>query len=67
MSIIKETLKNPEGKWSRKSVTSFVAFTFALGYEVVLPYFGIETKEYVFITLIGLTATVLGLTVWDKK
>ena len=58
---------NDEGKFGRKSVTAFVSFLFAITYEVLLPWFGIPTKEYVFITLITLVATILGLTVWDKK
>lgn len=66
MKIISDTLKH-DGKWSRKSLTAFTGFLFALSYEAVLPWFGVETKEYVFITLIGLVTAVLGLTVWDKK
>jgi len=66
MKLINDTLKY-RGKWSRKSLTSFVGFGFALAYEGVLPFFEIETKEYVFNGLLLLTATVLGLTVWDKK
>lgn len=67
MKIINDTLKTPSGKWSRKSLTAFTSFVFALIYESGLPIiFKIETKEYVFITLLALTATSLGLTVVDK-
>lgn len=66
MKIINDTLKH-EGKWSRKSLTAFFGFFFALSYEAVLPFFEIETKEYVFVTLLALVGAVLGLTVWDKK
>lgn len=68
MKIIDDTLKNPDtGRWSRKSLTAFTSFAFALAYEVVLPFFELPTKEYVFITLLTLTGATLGLTVWDKK
>lgn len=65
--IVRDTLKNREGNYSRKSLTAFAAFTFAILYEAVFPYIGLPTKEYVFITLITLTGSVLGLTVWDKN
>jgi hypothetical protein len=71
MKLINDTLKSPDGKWSRKSLTAFAAFTLAIVYEFVLPlplpYLALQTKEYVFITLIGLTGATLGLTVWDKS
>lgn len=68
MRIIKDTLKNKEGRWSRKSLTSFFAFFGAMAYELVLPIaFKIDTKQYVFEGLLMLTAVTLGLTVWDKK
>jgi len=68
MKIIRDTLKNKAGVWSRKSLTAFFAFTGALVYEIVLPVvFKLETKEYVFEGLLMLTAVTLGLTVWDKK
>ena len=64
--IINDTLKNRNGKWSRKSLTAFSSFFIAVMYETILPFFALPTKEYVFITLITLTGSVLGLTVWDK-
>ena len=66
MKLIDDTLKH-KGKWSRKSLTSFASFIFALGYEIAMPLLGLPTKEYVFITLITLCGSVLGLTVWDKS
>lgn len=66
MKLIDDTLKF-NGKWSRKSLTAFIAFASAIAYEIVLPFFCLPTKEYVFITLIGLVGATLGLTVWDKK
>jgi NRPS condensation-like uncharacterized protein len=65
-NIINDTLKY-KGKWSRKSLTAFSSFTLGIIYEMILPFLGIVTKEYVFITLLTLTGSVLGLTVWDKS
>lgn len=64
--MINDTLKNKD-KWSRKSLTAFSSFTFAIIYEMVLPFLGMVTKDYVFITLLTLTGSTLGLTVWDKS
>ena len=66
MKILNDTLKN-NGKYSRKSVTAFGSFVLSIVYEFVLPWFGFETKEYVFISLITLVGGTLGLTVLDKK
>jgi len=71
MKLINDTLKSPDGKYSRKSLTAFASFTLAIVYEFILPlplpYLGLQTKEYVFISLLTLTGTTLGLTVWDKS
>lgn len=66
MKLINDTLKH-KGKWSRKSITACLAFLSAVAYEIVLPIMKIETKDYVFLGLIGLAGGVLGLTVIDKK
>lgn len=66
MKIIDDTLKF-NGKWSRKSLTAFVSFTFALTYEFFGLFEKYDSKEYVFTTLLILSGSVLGLTVWDKK
>jgi len=67
MKIINDTLKNKNGQWSRKSLTAFASFMIGISYETLFPIWGIPTKDYVFITLLTLTGSVLGLTVWDKK
>ena len=67
MKIINDTLKNKQGQWSRKSLTAFASFTIAIIYETIFPLLKLPTKEYVFITLLTLTGSVLGLTVWDKN
>jgi hypothetical protein len=74
MKIIDDTLKSPNGKWSRKSLTSFFAFWIGLvlgGFIVVSDYFlKEEVNRYaidVFQTLMLLVGATLGLTVWDKQ
>lgn len=67
MKIINDTLKNKAGVWSRKSLTAFASFHMAIAYEIIFPLLNLPTKEYVFITLLTLTGSVLGLTVWDKS
>ena len=71
--IINDTFKEPSGKWSRKSLTTFVAFSSALIYEFILPFlsyrkgFEFSHNQYVFDGLLLLTAVSLGFTVWAKK
>ena len=74
MKIIDDTLKSPDGKWSRKSLTSFFAFWIGMllgGYIVISDYFlQVEVNRYaidVFQTLMILVGATLGLTVWDKQ
>ena len=67
MSIKNDLLKTPKGKWSRKSVLLFASFLTAVLYEFTLPFFGVVTKEYVFIGLLVFAATLAGMTVYDKK
>lgn len=65
--LIDDTLKSPDGKWSRKSLTAFFSFSFALTYEAICMLTDKGCNEYVFEGLLILSATCLGLTVWDKK
>ena len=65
MSLIDETLK-VNGKWSIKRVSAFIAFHVAIIYEFLLPILSLQTKEYVFITLITYSATAIGLTLAGK-
>jgi uncharacterized membrane protein len=74
MKIIDDTLKSPNGKWSRKSLTSFFAFWIglALGAFIVISDYFLkeEVNRYaidVFQTLMLLVGATLGLTVWDKQ
>ena len=66
MKILNDTLKK-RGKFSRKSLTAFASFNLAWVYELIFPFFKIETKEYVFNGFLMICTATLGLTVWDKK
>jgi uncharacterized protein YacL len=72
--IIDDTLKNVDGKYSRKSLTWFITLVFGLLvgiYIVISDYFlNKEVNRYaidVFQTLMLFVAVTLGLTVWDKQ
>jgi len=71
--IIDDTLKSPQGKWSRKSITMVVSFIVAIsiGTYIVIANYITETpvNEWaieVFNAFMLLTATLSGITVWDK-
>jgi len=75
MKLINDTLKNPNGKWSRKSLAAFACFRLGLlaGVHIIASDFYMpEGKELnafvypVFLTLLGTGTAALGLTVWDK-
>jgi hypothetical protein len=70
MKLIKDTLKSPDGKWSRKSLTALVAFinAIALGWIIVIAPKG-TINIYaisVFYGFLGLGGGALALTVVDK-
>lgn len=72
--LLQDTLTNPEtGKYSRKSITIFVAFNAAMFYEFVLPFVGFifeydfQTNRYVFEGLLFFTASLFGITEAGKK
>ncbi len=65
MKIINDTLKSPNGKWSRKSLTLFVSFviTIVIGTHIVLaPSFGIIVNDYTIKVFDGFMFLVVGLT-----
>jgi hypothetical protein len=72
MKIIDDTLKGPNGKYSRKSLTTVVSLFVAIFYGVVAPFvaglFGFKfvVIEFVFISFITLAGATLGMTVADK-
>lgn len=68
MKIINDTLKNPQGKWSRKSLTAFVSFINAilLGWFIVISENVNIYAISVFYGFLGLGGGTLALTVIDK-
>lgn len=66
--LIEETLKNPKtGQWSRKNLTSFFAFAFACTYSLLGLILGKEVHDFVVIGFLSLTASLLGISTWEKK
>lgn len=64
--IINDTLKSPEGKWSRKNLTMFTSFVVAIiiGFFIVINYEQSATEIfYGFILLSGGTSV---LALYDK-
>jgi len=72
MKILQDTLKSPNGKWSRKSLTLFVSFMLSIvlgSYIVVAPHFSVVINQYaieVFNSFMLLVAALSGITVADK-
>lgn len=73
MRLIDDTLKSPDGKWSRKSLTMLVSFVICVilgGYIVVSDkVLDQEVNQYaieVFDSFMILVATLSGVTVLDK-
>jgi hypothetical protein len=71
--IFEDTLKSPNGKWSRKSLTLFVSFiiSIVLGFYIVTSDFILkrEINKYsieVFNSFMLLTGALSGITVADK-
>jgi hypothetical protein len=67
--IIDDTLKSPNGKWSRKSLTMLVSFivTISLGIKIVFSK-EINTNAIdVFQGFLLLVGALSGITVWDKQ
>lgn len=69
MSIIRDTLKNPRtGEWSRKNITSATSFIFAMVYSLVGSFWADkQVHEFIIIGFLSLTASLLGLSSWEKK
>lgn len=72
-NLIKDTLKNPQGKWSRKSLTMFASFAFSilLGTYIVVSdkILDEEVNRYaieVFDSFMILVGALSGVTVLDK-
>ena len=74
IKILEDTLKSPNGKWSRKSLTMLTSFimSIVLGTYIVVSNYITKTEinEYaidVFQGFLLLTGALSGITVWDKQ
>lgn len=68
MKIISQTLKNPKtGQWSRKNLTSFVSFLFAMLYSLLGMIMDKTVHEFVVIGFLTLAGGMLGVSSWEKK
>ena len=67
--IINDTLKSPNGKWSRKSLTMFASFlaTVLLGIKIVFSKEVNTSAIDVFQGFLLLVGALSGITVWDKQ
>jgi len=67
--IINDTLKSPNGKWSRKSLTMLVSFvvTIFLGGKIVFTKEVNSSAIDVFQGFLLLVGALSGITVWDKQ
>tara|TARA_R110002051_G_C8667863_1_gene489938 strand:+ start:38 stop:265 length:228 start_codon:yes stop_codon:yes gene_type:complete len=66
--IINDTLKGPDGKWSRKSLTTLVSFlnAIATGWYIIVAESVNMHSISVFYGFLGLGGGALALTVIDK-
>lgn len=65
--ILSDTLKSPEGKFSRKNLTMFASFHICIimGFIDMLTQYKIN--EVIFMSFMGMAAGQSALTVYDKK
>jgi hypothetical protein len=68
VEIVEHTLKNPKtGQWSRKNVTSAASFIFSITYSLVGSFWADkQVHEFIVLSFIGLTASLLGISSWEK-
>lgn len=65
--ILLDILKT-NGKWSYKRVTSFYILNIAILYSILPIFFPkFNVLESIFAALIGYSATMVGLNVWQKN
>ncbi len=66
--IVTDTLKNPmTGRWSRKNLTGFMSFGFAMFYSTYGMILNKQVQEFVVMSFLTVTATCLGISSWEKK
>jgi hypothetical protein len=67
MKLTTDTLA-PKGRYELKRVAAFVSFHCAFAYSLIPSVVkGFEVHEFVFIGLLGYSATAIGMNVWNKK
>lgn len=73
MKIFSDTLRSPNGKWSRKSLQAFSAFLISIFYGVCLPFIwkltfkeNFDLNETVFVGFLGMSGGALALSVYEK-
>ena len=65
--LLNDTLKNADGKWSRKNITCLIAFLYAMFYASMGLFLNRDIEEFVVIGFLSLSAGLLGLSTWEKK
>jgi hypothetical protein len=64
--IIIDILK-PNGKWSFKRMTALYILNMAIIYAFLpIVKSNFDVKEFVFVSLLGYSATMVGVTAWEK-
>lgn len=66
-SIIDDTFRNEDGKWSRKSITCFISFGYSIIYSMTGLIMSKDVEEFVVLGFLSLSAGLLGLSSWEKK
>lgn len=68
IEIVEQTLKNPKtGQWSRKNITSAASFIFSVIYSLTGSFWADKkVHEFIVLSFIGLTASLLGISSWEK-
>ena len=65
--LIKDILQT-NGKWSYKRITSLYILNVAIIYALLPIFFPkFDVVEFVFIALIGYSATMVGVNAWEKS
>ena len=65
--LIKDILQT-NGKWSYKRITSLYILNVAIIYALLPIWFPkFDVVEFVFIALIGYSATMVGVNAWEKN
>lgn len=66
MKILDDTLKNPDGKYSRKSLTAFTCLFVAIVLAVIDTLHCCEVNIEIFFAFLGSAVGTLGMTIYDK-